>query len=256
MPPHSAARSSPSNNVARTFVLVLGLCSLAWAIQAYPVFRADAPIERTAKRILGGDELPLAQIPVLKAQLAMPERLGPTALTWAAVVRLRIAEIELAAGTSQAAIAKVAGLEGPINEAIAATPSAPFLWLMLCWLETVRGGQVSRGETFSRMSYQLGPNEGWIAIRRNALALAAFASPPADIEEQVVCEFAELVRSQFYSEAAQILAGPGWSVRERLLKGLSGLNESDRRTFSNVLESKGLDGAMVPGLPKRDDRPF
>jgi hypothetical protein len=107
-----------------------------------------------------------------------------------------------------------------------------------------------------RMSYMFGPNEGWIAVRRNPLALAEFPSLPKPIAEQVLSEFAMMVRSGLYQDAANIIASVGRDLRELLLGGLDQVDETHRNDFAKVLEYKKLDEVPIPGVRRQPARPF
>jgi hypothetical protein len=106
------------------------------------------------------------------------------------------------------------------------------------------------------MSYWSGPNEAWIAVRRNPLALSVFVSLPGDLAEQALLEFIRLVRSGLYADASNILAGPGWAIHEQLLSRLAEVDEADRRGLARALRSKDLEGVTVPGVEERPTRPF
>ena len=88
------------------------------------------------------------------------------------------------------------------------------------------------------------------------MALGVFQSLPTDLAEQTLSEFAGLVRSGLYADAANILAGPGWAVREQLLSHLVQVEEAARRGFARVLASKDLSGVTVPGVDESPSRPF
>ena len=130
------------------------------------------------------------------------------------------------------------------------------MWLTDFWLKRLRGESVDRDLNLLRMSYWSGPNEGWIAVRRNPLALGVFPSLPGDLAEQALSEFVGLVRSGLYADASNILAGPGWAIHEQLLSRLVQVEEADRREFARAIASKDVGEVTVPGLEERPSRPF
>ena len=67
-------------------------------------------------------------------------------------------------------------------------------------------------------------------------------------------EFVGLVSSG-YLDAAQILAGPGWAVRDKLLPRLAGLPESKLKEFVMAVSRMGLE-IVVPGMKPREARPW
>lgn len=103
-------------------------------------------------------------------------------------------------------------------------------------------------------SYQLGPNEGWIALRRNGLALAIFSRLPPELAEKAAAEFVGLVRSG-YLDAAPILVGPAWAVRDQLLPRLAGLPPSKLKELVTAVSQLGRE-VVVPGVKPREPRPW
>lgn len=242
---------------ARGYTAIVGICSIAWAFSALPSYRAEAPLASSAQRILLGESYSAAQLNALSVQLDATSRnqIRSSALYDVAVIRLRLAENALTTGNGQLA-SYLADLETALNAAIAEAPTSSFLWLTKYWLHGVSVGTADGDLQFLRMSYLSGPNEGWIAVRRNPRALRVLSSLPDELTERVFTEFERLVSSEFYSDAANILAGPGWAVHEKLLSRLVQVKEGNRRAFASVLESRNLDGAIVPGIAQRPARPF
>lgn len=242
--------------LARGFIAGFGICSIAWAIFSLPSYRAEAPLADSARRILSGERYNAERLNLLRGQLdaVSPERLRSTALNDVAVIRLTLVESDLSAGKD--ATSDLAELEGAVTAALVESPSSSFLWLIEYWLKNANAAD--RGLKFLHMSYSWGPNESWIAIRRNPLALRVFSSLPPEIADQVLSEFEGLVRSEFYQEAANILAGPGWVIHEKLLDRLAPLHTASRRAFARALAFKDLEGVVVPGLEadERPSRPF
>jgi hypothetical protein len=164
-------------------------------------------------------------------------------------LRLLERELRLPHGNEPAGLPEA---EKAVQAALAETPTSSYMWLAEYWLKHRRGEPAGRDLQLLDMSYRTGPNEGWIAQRRNPIALSGFASLPKDLAERSLAEFTGLVRSGLYADAANILAGPGWPVREMLLRGLTQLDEGDRRRFARALEAKDLEEVVVvPGLEGR-----
>jgi hypothetical protein len=101
---------------------------------------------------------------------------------------------------------------------------------------------------FLRMSYDLGPYEGWIAIKRNRVALAAFAALTSDLAERAISEFVGLVRWGLISEAADIAAGTAPPLRRVLFARLKDLSYEQRRVFASTIYRREIDDVPVPGI--------
>lgn len=246
-----------ANSVWRSFIAMFGICAIAWAIAAIPIYRADAPLAGAAQRILSGDKFNAAQLSAMKHQLdAAPARpLQASALNSAAIIRLLLLEDELKVGNRQPSAPDLAELQMVVSAALAQSPTGSFMWLTDLWLKRLRGESVDSNLDLLRMSYWSAPNEAWIAVRRNPLALGVFPSLPSELAEQALSEFVRLVRSNLYWDASNILAGPGWAIHEQLLSRLVEVDEADRRGFAKALAFKDLD-VTVPGMDQRPSRPF
>jgi hypothetical protein len=244
--------------VARGFALALGISAIAWAVYAAAFYRAEVPVATYSGAILSDETFSAAQIDALRKTLGATsmESLRPSAFNDVAVVRLLILENELAAGQSEHVTAARAELDSAVTAARAAAPSKSFLWLVKYWLEDSRVRSTERGRLPLRMSYILRPNEGWIAAKRSPVALAEFPSLPKTMVEQVLLEFAMMVRSGFFQDASNIIAGVGRDLRELLLGRLDQIEEAPRNEFAKVLEHSDLDQVPVPGVVKRPARPF
>ena len=247
-----------ANSVRRSFIEIFGICAMAWAIDAILVYRTDAPLADSAQRILSGDKFNAAQLSAMKRQLdrAPARPLQASALSRATVIRLLLVEDELRAGNRQPSVSDLVELQMVVSAALAQSPTSSFMWLTDLGLKRLRGGSADGDLNLLRMSYWSGPNEAWIAVRRNPLALGVFPSLPRELAEQALSEFVGLVRSGLYAGASNILAGPGRAIHEQLLSRLVQVEETDRRGFAEALASKDLDGVTVPGVDEPPSRRF
>lgn len=238
----------------RSLIAGIGICSIVWAFSASAAYRAEAPFESAARDLLRDESFDAEKLNELKRQLDAADRLRAVAMDNAAIIRLRLLGVALADRT---ATADQAQLGATLAAALSQDPGNSFLWSAYYWLDCTRGDVADRGARLLRMSYQSGPNEAWIALRRNPVALGNFASLPSDLAERALSEFVGLVQSGLFDNAANILAGPGWPIRQQLLSRLAPLDEDHREAMARALARKDLDGVSVPGVPnERPSRPF
>jgi hypothetical protein len=242
----------------RLFTIILGLASIAWGVANFPILWRQSVIERTAAAVLNRDTFkPGALEGVIPAVDAI-ENSGycrPAALHSAAIIRMRLAEGALVTGQRKAIDARLDSAERGIRLSLSCAPSDAFLWLALAWLDELRVGFQPQQLTYLRQSYRLGPNEGWIAARRNRVALSMFARLPPDLAERAVTEFDRLLDSWIYWDAIAIFEGPGWPIRDRLLASLKAVGQRQRQAFADALYAQGYDLA-VPGVEARKPRPW
>jgi hypothetical protein len=236
--------------LARLFAVSLGLAAIAWGVATFPLFWSQLSIERTAAAIADRNAFkPHSLDPLLPAieRIEQSRYCRPEAVRSAAMIRLQLAEEAVTNAQRDAIDARLDALQATILKSLACAPSDPFLWMILTWLDQTRQGFRPQQLTYLRLSYQLGPYEGWIADRRNRLALSIFWRLPPDLADAAVREFAAMVDSQFYEDAIALLTGPGWPLRDRLLAGLTNSDVHQREEFAKELYGKGYDLA-VPGI--------
>jgi hypothetical protein len=245
--------------LARLFAVMLGLSAIAWGAATFPIFWSQLPIEQAATAILERNAFkPHSLDPLLPPinRIEHSSYCQPEAVRSAAMIRLQLAEEAVATAERDAIDIRLSTLQDTILKSLACAPSDPFLWSILTWLDQTRRGFRPRQLMYLRLSYQLGPNEGWMADRRNRLALSMFWRLPPDLAEAAVREFAAMVNSQFYGNAIAILTGPGWPLRDRLLTGLKDSDFRQREEFAKQLYTAGYD-LTVPGIAlPRDRRPW
>jgi hypothetical protein len=243
----------------RGLIAGVGICSIVWAFSASAARRAEAPFGIAARDILRGESFDAEKLGELKRQLdSTPEdQLRPAAMDNVAIIRLRLLDAGLADRTTPAGSTDQAEVGAILTAALSQDPSNSFLWLADYWLDRSRGDVADLGAKFLRMSYQSGPNEGWIAMRRNPVALGNFSSLPGDLSERALSEFVRLVQSGLYGNAVNILVGPGWPVRQQLLSRLAPLDEDVRFAMAREIARKDFDGVSLSGIQNEPpSRPF
>jgi hypothetical protein len=251
MRPDGELQGNRLRGFVRLVIAVGGGCSIAWALWAYPSLRHETAFAAAAQHILSGEQYNAEQLDELRSELGASSAISlrPSALNDIAVIRLRLMEAHLALG--QASAADLDTLQRSIDVALNHNPTRSFLWLADYWHQRLRSDSGPADLGLLRMSYQTGPNEAWIALKRNPVGLAVFPSLSDDLKGKVIAEFAGLVRSWLYQDAANILAGPGWPVREQLSNGLARLDEDHRYRFARTLEARDIDDVVVPGVEQQ-----
>ena len=244
--------------VARTALCGLGAIGCLWGLTTFPIFWSQSTIEETGGRIAAGEPFRRELLIALRPQLdALEHRAWPTpeSLHNVALIELRLAELELQNGNAMAGDPQFERAQTAIESALRAIPSDGFMWFALFWLDKNRDGYRPESLPYLRMSYRVTPNEGWIAVRRNPIAVPLLSVLPADLAETVVMEFRNLVSPQFIQAAAKILTGPGWGNHERLLKGLADAPVDAKEQLADAVYSLGFD-VIIPGVERRGQRPW
>jgi hypothetical protein len=264
MPDPSASESKRTRRhldlpsiLVRIGLTALGGLAIAWGVYVFPISMRDTPIERVAGQIVNGAPFRSEALLGLQEKLSLiteAERCHPSAIHAAAIVRLRILEDSLQGSNPFVTQSHSNNLRRAIFRGLACSPADPFLWLTLFSLNTAEGF-TPRGETevyprdlsYLRMSYLTGPNEGWVAFRRNPISLNFFQQLEPDLRGKAIDEFAGLLSSKFYDAVFSIFTGPGWPLRDQLLSRLQSVPERQRQTFARMLFAEDYD-VKVPGI--------
>ena len=242
----------------RIFVVVFGCSAILWGLTTLPGFWRQSSLERTAQRIISGEPFKVkalaGELPVIGA-IEKSSICSPEGLRSAAIIRLHIAEQSRSDGYDKQSDALMDSAAGAVRESLFCLPADPFLWLAMYWVDSAQHGYRPRDLKYLEMSYQLGPNEGWIAVKRNGAAFAIFRKLPSDLAEIAVKEFVSLVRAKFYEQAADIFAGPAWPERDLIVPLLASVPALDRQMFLDALSRRGLDEGAV-GIARGESRPW
>jgi hypothetical protein len=259
---HGISTDMLSRIIVRFCLLAFGGAAVVWADITLPTFWREAPIERIAQQVIEGDVFvgeDLGQglagmLPAVEANERADHCVAP-ARQAAAVIRVRLAEDAIAAVEPETLDTSLAALQRSIRVSLMCSPADPFLWFVLFWVENYVQGFSADHFRYLRMSYALGPNEGWIALKRSPFALALYDQLPPDLAEKAGNEFVRLVGSGFVREAATILTTSGWRSRAALLARLQDLPTRSRESFAAAVYDLGYD-VDVPGVKRAEPRPW
>jgi hypothetical protein len=256
------ARSASSlpllQTIGRIYLIGLGALAVLWGIQVLPTVWRESKLERVARQIIEGQIYQPRDLVALTPIVDNVERstfCRPASLRSAAIIRLRLTEEAIKAADQPNIDKTFAELISSIHNSLKCAPADSFLWLVLFWADTKRHGVTPHDLDDLRLSYELGPFEGWVALKRSPISLSLFAELPPEIAKKTLAEFVGLVNSGFYHEAAEILVGPGWPWREKILPRLDTIDLRHRIAFENEVHKLGYD-VKVPGVVPPEARPW
>jgi hypothetical protein len=244
--------------ITRALLLILAAATLVWSWNVFPALRAGQGASVVASDLIAGRAYRPEVMSALEAWMAENERyLRPSHLSKVAVFRLRQTEQALAGADLAVRASSLARLKNAIQVSLANAPSDAFLWLALLWVDRVEGSRTPEDLAYLRMSYHLGAREGWIATKRSQLALANYSSLPSDLADSALKEFAGLLESRIFPEAAGIFLQAEPGVRDRLLDRMKELDGKDRKVVAKMLADQGFENVQmlyqeaVPSRPWR-----
>ncbi|MDT4743665.1 hypothetical protein [Bradyrhizobium sp. WYCCWR 12699] len=221
-----------------------------WSAAALASFRATAPARDITARIIADERFRPGALADMQTKMSATSTLliiQPEFALARALVAVSLAEQTALRMTSGEADREIGIAEAAVKSSLSLNPTDSFLWLMLYSLKTTRSGFGPDNVKYLDQSYLAAPLDGWIVLRRSRLALAIFPLLSAVVQSEVVSEFAALVDSGFFDEAAFILTNVGWNQREILLQSLQPLDPLPREAFAKRLEQNGAK-VRVPGV--------
>ncbi|MCK1663450.1 hypothetical protein [Bradyrhizobium sp. 151] len=228
-----------------------------WSTTALPIFRSSAPGRELTDQIVEDRRFkPGVIAQVLERMESEPKRIVPQGAFARALALINVRTAEEAAQRKSAGEVdrEAARAEDKVRASLTINPADSFLWLILYSLDTGHNGFDGKQTSYLDQSYKTGPREGWIALRRNRIALALFSLLGEPGQEEVVAEFAGLVESEFIDDAALNLLGVGWAHRERLVSSLQRADVTGREALAKRLSQEGIKVA-IPGI-QNDERPW
>ena len=236
---------------AKLGLVLVGLFSICWSVVTIPYFETGSwaiALANAARRAdWNGSRSDVNSEPKLERAWRW---IRPAMSSYAIMIQIGI--LERFAGAKGQVDNRIPDLIARTRQALAHNPNDSFSWLALFWLCSWDSKSAPpRCLDYLRMSYRVGPNEGWIAERRNALAHKYFHELPLDLREAVATEFNGLVNSSLFIKAADLFIAAPSSVRENLAVYFSEIEESRRNFFFLELRSRGL--TKLPHEARDDD---
>jgi hypothetical protein len=237
-------------NAARLVFAIAGLMAIAWAGAAFPVFASENTIADVAGALIAGEAFKPEVLAAIDAGTCTEGGSGfrVTLLNRVVVIRLRRAEEAIRGDDTTVVDQRLESLSHIVDQTLSNAPDDAFVWFVKYWLDSRRNGLRVDNLAYLRMSYDIGPYEGWISLTRNRDALAAFPALPEDLADKATAEFVGLVKWRLDSDAATIAAGPGRPLRKTLFSRLEPLSYDQRRAFADAIYGLELDDVPVPGI--------
>ncbi|WP_143105916.1 hypothetical protein [Bradyrhizobium sp. Gha] len=221
----------------------------------FPVVWRGRAIEATADLILQGQRFQTADI---AAEVARTEADGFVAKASVrrslTTLELRLVEDALEQGDRLSLDKRFAALKSAAVALFEVDPADSFFWLIYYWCQLTTEGFSPSQLKLLELSYDLGPNEGWVAIKRNRLALPVMSELPAGMRERVVEEFAGMVAAGLIVDAAASLVSASAPVREKLLAGLGRVPIAERERLARYLTDATTIDVVVPGVKPAEKR--
>jgi hypothetical protein len=237
------------SSTARSGFVVLGTLGLAWSVLTLPTFWTEFPIRQFSEHIVRGETFPLEALQTASRDFRHGIHLTACSAVAAhgrAVVELAILDRSFATPANAPVDSQIEASRNSILSGLACLPSDAFLWFELYRIESLQSGLHAEYLRHLAMSYQVGANEGWIAILRNKAAFAVFPALTTDLKSRVLDEFCLLLRTELYQQAIDIFLGAAEPYRDLIIARMDTVPVQNRQAFADLLARMGVD-AHIPG---------
>ena len=224
--------------IQRLAVLALGGAGLVWGLLALPTSETSDNLRNIETHLLQSETF---DSKALAVELTSPAAEAVSACDSSSQTALLLMEMDL----TQAALRAGAvddfdrhanSLEARSKETLSCAPRDSLVWLVAFSLKILHGQSDRQALDLLEMSYETSPNEAWIGIRRIIAAMPVLALLSQPLQDKVLAEFEQLVRSGFVYEAARSYAGASTSTRALLLDRIQRLEAKEQKLFWNEVE--------------------
>jgi hypothetical protein len=152
------------------------------------------------------------------------------------LMEMPLTAIALRSGAAGEFDRRIRALETRSKGILSCTPRDSFVWLVMFYLESLHGHLDEQLFDLLTMSYETSPNEAWISIRRNFVALPLVEIAPTPARQKILDEFVRLVENGFANDAARSYLAAPQQVRALLLTLIQSIDESRRKAFLEALQ--------------------
>jgi hypothetical protein len=224
--------------VRRGPVLIIGCLGLAWGVLTLPQSEAADEfwdIESRLLRFESFDRSALTQ--ALESRSAQSfsacDSHSQRALL---LMEMPLAEAALRSGAANEFDRHIQSLETRSRGILACAPRQSFVWLLAFNLEVLHGRLNQHTFNLLAMSYETSPNEAWISIRRNMVAMPLVLTAPEPLRQKMLFEFRQLIRYGFVEEAARSYLAASEPIRSLLQTEIAELDLGRQKVFSDALQ--------------------
>jgi len=225
----------------RLLIAILAAAGLAWGIMILPASETADELRDIEAALLHNEEFSAG---ALSRRLAS---IDPSTLDACdthsqgalSLIEMRLTQSALLAGNTKEFSDHSASMDARLRRTLACAPHHSFSWLMAFALDVLHGRINDHSFQLLAMSYSTSPNEAWVAIRRNPLAVRLFESAPENLKPSILKEFRLLVINGFSKDAASSYRGASEATRALLRTSVDELNPKQQNSFRDALDQLG-----------------
>jgi hypothetical protein len=225
----------------KTLTLALSGVGLAWGVLVLPASEGIDEF-RSLKSQLQQSETFSQNVLATKLDVSnsqMPSDCDSDAQIALLLIEMRLAEATLRSGDIVGFDQHARSLQLRTKRTLSCAPRQSFVWLMGFSLAVLHGELDSRSVALLGLSYETSPNEAWIAIRRDFVAIPIVQFLPETLAQEVLLEFQQLIRNGFEEEASKSFSRASGPVRGLLQTQVERLDEARQAAFWRAVRKLG-----------------
>lgn len=218
---------------ARFLTLAFAVSGLVWGMSTLPRSEASDDLRDTGNQLLRSETFaPKALARTLESPAFRNlSDCDTPAQTTLLLIEARVSEAALRLGAVADFDQHSRSIESRSSRMLACAPRQSFVWLMKFTQAILRGQLDDRAFDLLAMSYEISPNEAWISIRRNNVAVPLLLVFPEHLREEALLDFQRLVRGYFQEEAARLYLGASPQIRLLIQASIDKLEPYRQKAF-------------------------
>ncbi len=222
----------------RIFVFVVGCFGLIWAVSSFARGATVEEFRNVQDRLLQFETFNQA---AATRMLESPASSYIGACDYHAQRALLLLEVPLADAALRSGAVRdfdrhMQSIEQRSKQVLACAPRDPLIWILLFGTDVEYGRLDGHSFDLLATSYEISPNEAWIAMRRVTVAIPVVLAAPEPMRQTILTEFQQLVRHRFVEIPARSYLSAPASVRALLQSRIDELDPQSRKSFSEALE--------------------
>ncbi|MCL8485495.1 MULTISPECIES: hypothetical protein [Bradyrhizobium] len=153
------------------------------------------------------------------------------------LLEIPLLDAALRAGAVKEFDQRMAAMEERTRLTLSCAPRDSFAWLVAFGLALGHGHLDDSAFALLAQSYQTGPNEAWIAVRRTILASPVITRAPDGVKAEILDEFGTLVRRGFVDVVAKAYVSAPSQAQALLKSRIDQLDSRAQTSFAKAVES-------------------
>jgi hypothetical protein len=222
-------------------IFVLSCAGLAWGLQVFPVSEKIDEFRSLRSQLLRSETFSqqalATELSISNSQV--PNECDSDAQVALLLIEMRLAEASLRAGDVTQFDQHARSLQLRVKRTLSCAPRQSFVWLIAFSLAVLHGQLDSDSIGMLTLSYKTSPDEAWIAIRRNFVAVPIVQLLPEALSQKVLSEFQQLIRDGFEAEASRSFLRATGPVRSLLQARVERLDEPRQEAFWKASQKVG-----------------